>query len=108
MEPILKSEKSKKSKAKRKFTPEFKAEAVKLACSPGQSISELAKDLGIAEGNLRNWLRQAKADEGSGPKGHLTSDEKLELAALRKENKELRMEKEILRKATVFFAKQQM
>ena len=104
----MKSEKSVKSKVKRKFSAEFKAEAVKLARTPGQSINEVAKDLGIVEGNLRNWIRQAKIDEGDGPAGALTTAERQELAALRKENKELRMEKEILRKATVFFAKQQM
>jgi transposase-like protein len=105
----LKSEKSAKSKGKRRsFSPEFKSEAVKLAQSPGQSIAIVAKDLGITESNLRNWIRQEAVDAGNGPAGALTTAEKQELAALRRENKELRMEREILRKATVFFAKQQM
>jgi transposase len=68
----------------------------------------VAKDLGVSEGNLRNWIRQAAVDAGIGPTGTLTTAEKQELAALRREIRELRMEREILRKATVFFAKQQM
>lgn len=103
------SEKSAKSKGKRRsFTPEFKAEAIQLSQSPGYAIAIVAKDLGISENNLRNWIKQASVDAGNGPSGALTTAEKQELAALRRENKELRMEREILRKATVFFAKQQM
>jgi transposase-like protein len=105
----VKPEKSVKSKGKRRqFSPEFKSEAVRLAQSPGQSIANVAKDLGVSEGNLRNWIKQAAVDAGNGSAGALTTSEKQELAALRRENKELRMEREILRKATVFFAKQQM
>lgn len=105
----MKSASSNKSTRKRRsFTPEFKAEAVKLAQSPGQSIAAVAKDLGITEGNLRNWVKQADVDAGKSPQSALTTAEKQELAALRRENRELRMEREILRKATVFFAKQQM
>ena len=105
----MKPEKSAKSKGKRRtFSPEFKSEAVRLAQSPGQSIAIVAKDLGISESNLRNWIKQDAVDGGNGPAGALTTAEKQELAALRRENKELRMEREILRKATVFFAKQQM
>lgn len=105
----VKSEKSAKSKGKRRtFSPEFKFEAIRLAQSPGQSIAIVAKDLGITESNLRNWIKQSSVDAGNGPAGALTTAEKHELAALRRENKELRVEREILRKATVFFAKQQM
>ncbi|HYX38959.1 MAG TPA: transposase [Oligoflexus sp.] len=106
----MKPDKSAKSAGKRrKFSPEFKSEAVRLAQSPGQSISNVAKDLGISEGNLRNWIKQAAVDAGIGTSDALTTAaEKQELAALRREIKELRMEREILRKATVFFAKQQM
>jgi transposase-like protein len=68
----------------------------------------VAKDLGITESNLRNWVKQADVDAGKGPAGALTTAERQELSALRRENKELRMEREILRKAMVFFAKQQM
>lgn len=105
----MKSEKSAKLKGKRRtFSPEFKSEAVRLAQSPGQSIAIVAKDLGITESNLRNWIKQDAVDGGNGPAGALTTAEKQELSALRREIKELRMEREILRKATVFFAKQQI
>lgn len=105
----MKSEKSAKSKGKHRiFSSEFKSEAVRLAQSPGQSIAIVAKDLGITESNLRNWIKQDAVDGGNGPAGALTTAEKQELSALRREIKELRMEREILRKATVFFAKQQM
>ncbi|RZA23465.1 MAG: hypothetical protein EOP10_12655 [Proteobacteria bacterium] len=99
---------SKPKKVRRKFTSEFKVEAVKLARSPGHSIGSVAKDIGVKEENLRLWVRQAEIDEGKNPHGALTSAERAELELLRREVKDLRTEKEILRKATVFFAKQQM
>lgn len=97
----------KSRKPRRKFTPEFKAEAIKLCSEPGQSIGRVAKNLGLTETALRAWVKQAKVDAGNGPAGALTTAEKAELAALRKENRELRMEREILKKATAFFAKYQ-
>ncbi len=105
----MKSESSNKSKGKRRqFTAEFKSEAVQLAQSPGQSIARVAKDLGIGEGNLRNWIKQAEVDAGKGPQGALTTAEKEELTVLRREIKQLRMEREILRKAATYFAKEQI
>ena len=98
----------KSRKPRRKFTPEFKAEAIKLCSEPGQSIGKVAKNLDLTETALRTWVKQAKVDAGKGPAGALTTAEKAELAALRKENRQLRMEREILRKATAFFAKEQM
>lgn len=93
---------------RRKFTPEFKAEAIKLCSEPGQSIAKVAKNLDLTETALRSWVKQAKIDAGRGPAGALTTAEKQELAALRKENRQLKMEREILKKATAFFAKEQM
>lgn len=108
-ESNFEARKSAKSKSKRRtFSPEFKSEAVRLAQSPGQSIAIVAKDLGISEGNLRNWIKQNAVDAGNSPAGALTTAEKQELTALRGEIKELRMEREILRKVKVFFAKQLM
>ena len=105
----MKSKASKKSASnRRKFSLEFKAEAVRLSREPSQSIAQVAKDLGVADGVLRNWIKQADADSGAGKSNILTTVEKEELSALRKEVKQLRMEREILRKATVFFAKEQM
>jgi transposase-like protein len=95
----------KSRKPRRKFTPEFKAEAIRLCSEPGQSIGKVARNLDLTETALRAWVKQAKVDAGNGPVGALTTAEKQELAALRKEVRELKMEREILKKATAFFAK---
>lgn len=105
----MKSAKSrKKPRARRTFTPEFQKEAVKLAKEPGQSVAKVAKTLDLTETSLRNWIRQAEVDGGNGPVGALTTAEKQELTELRRENRQLRMEREILKKATAFFAKDTM
>jgi len=102
----VKSKSSTKSaRNRRKFTPEFKAEAVSLTKKPGQSVAQVAKDLGVADGVLRNWMKQADASIENGTAGLLSASEKEELATLRRENKQLRTEREILKKATAFFAK---
>jgi transposase len=98
----------KSRKSRRKFTPEFKAEAIKLCSEPGQSIGKVAKNLDLTETALRTWVKQAKIDAGQGPTGALTTAEKQELVELRKQVRQLTMEREILRKATAFFAKEQM
>jgi transposase len=98
----------KSRKPRRKFTAEFKAEAIRLCSEPGQSIGKVAKNLDLTETALRAWVKQAKTDAGNGPAGTLTTAEKQELAALRKENRQLKMEHEILRKAAAFFAKEQL
>lgn len=94
-------------KPRRKFSPEFKAEAIRLCSEPGQSIGRVAKNLDLTETALRTWVKQAKIDAGNGPAGALTTAEKAELTALRKENRQLKMEREILKKATAFFAREQ-
>jgi transposase len=93
---------------RRQYSAEFKAEAVRLTKAPGQSIAAVAKDLGIGDGLLRAWIRQAAIDSGNGQHGALTTIEKEELSSLRREVRQLRIEREILRKATAFFAKEQM
>ena len=98
----------KSRRPRRKFTPEFKAEAVKLASQPGQSVGKVSRSHGLTETALRSWVKQAATDAGNGSSGALTTAEKHELAALRKEVRQLRMEREILKKATAFFAKEQM
>jgi transposase len=98
----------KSRKPRRKFTPEFRAEAIKLCSEPGQSVGKVAKNLNLTETARRAWVKQAAVDAGDGPSGTLTTAEKQELAALRKEVRQLRMEREILKKATAFFAKEQM
>lgn len=85
------------------YPEEFKREAIELVRMAGKSIRQAAKDLGISEVSLRNWVKQAAADAGERP-GGLSSDEREELARLRRENQTLRMEREILKKAAAFFA----
>jgi len=97
---------SSKRKKKRRFTPEFKADAVKLVKQSGQSIREIARELGVAYGVLARWVKLADADAGRGPPGALTTAERDELQRLRRENEWLRMEREILKKAAAFFAKE--
>ena len=90
-------------RSRRKFTDEFKAETVKLIRESGRSVGSVAKELDLTETAVRNWVKKA---ESSGLADSLSPDERAELRRLRKEIQELRMEKEILRKATVFFAKE--
>jgi len=92
-------------KKRRTFSDEQKAEAVKLVRVSGESIAQVARDLGLTESSLRNWVNQDKIDRGEGPEGALTTEEIEELRLLRRENRRLRMEVEILKKATAFFAR---
>jgi transposase len=85
--------------------PEFRQRAVALARTGDKPVAALAKDLGISESCLRNWMAQADADAG-GDSGRLTSAEKKELAELRRRNRQLEMENEILKRAAAYFAKE--
>ena len=91
---------------RRHFTPEYKAEVVKLAQTSGKSAGQIARELDLTETAVRWWIKQAEVDAGNAPNGELTTTEREELARLRRENKVLQMEREILRKATAFFAKE--
>jgi transposase len=95
-----------KKKRRRRYTAEFKAETVKLVVESGRSISEIARDLGIPKTILGRWVKQAEVDVGRGPAGALTTAEREELARLRRDVRRLEMEREILKKATAFFAKE--
>lgn len=94
------------NRARRKFTAEYKAEVVRLVLDGDKSIGQVSRELDLTESAVRNWVRQAKIDAGQGPAGALTTAERAELVALRREAKQLRMEREILKKATAFFAKE--
>jgi transposase len=87
------------------YPEEFRREAIRLAQLGDQSQRKLARSLGISDVTLRHWLKDEKAARGERP-GGLSSDEREELARLRDENATLRMEREILRKAAVFFARE--
>jgi transposase-like protein len=91
---------------RRAFTREFKAETVRLVVEGGRSIAEVARDLDLTESALRLWVHQAEVDAGRGKPGELTTAEREELQRLRREVKTLRLEREILKKAAAFFAKE--
>jgi transposase len=84
---------------------EFRREAIRLALLGDKPQRKLAKDLGISDVTLRRWLKEERAARGERP-GGLSGDEREELQRLRDENAKLRMEREILRKAAVFFARE--
>jgi transposase len=87
------------------YPEEFRREAVRLARLGDKPQRRLAKDLGISDVSLRRWIREEQADRGERP-GGLSTEEREELGRLRDENAKLRMEREILRKAAVFFARE--
>jgi transposase len=98
---------STKSKRKRRqFTDEYKAEVVRLCEQPGKTVFAVARELGLTPSAVTNWVRQAKINAGGGGTGALTSAEREELSALRREVRTLRQEREILKRATAFFAKE--
>ena len=92
-------------RVRRQFTDEFKAGAVRLVLDDGKSIGQVARDLDLTPSSLAGWVKQARADRSGGKTG-LTTEERAELAKLRKENRELKMERELLKKWAAFFAKE--
>src|SRR4051812_16518634 len=93
-------------RARRQFTDEFKAGAVRLVLEERKMVSEVARDLDLTPSALRAWVERARADRGKGKPGVLTTEERAELATLRKEVRQLRIERDILKKAAAFFAKE--
>ena len=92
---------------RRKFTAEYKAEAVELAINSGRPIAEIARDLGVNEGRLGNWVKMAKK-RGDIKENPLDIDERARLKELEEEVRRLKMEREILKKAAAWFASQNM
>ena len=93
-----------KRRHRRQFTEEFKAGAVRLVLDEGKTVGAVARELDLTPSALAVWVRQAQADRTKGRTG-LTGVEREELARLRKEVRELRLEREVLKKAAAFFAK---
>jgi transposase len=96
----------KKPRRRRSFTPEFKAEIVGLCQQGDRSVGQVAKDFDLTETAVREWVKQAERDAGTRSDGGLTSAEQQELARLRRENRQLREDVEILKRATAFFAQE--
>ena len=97
---------SKSRRPRRRFTDEFKQQAVRLVLDEGKSVTAVARELDLVASALGNWVKQAEADRSKGRTG-LTSGEREELTRLRRENRILQEEREILKKAAAFFAKHQ-
>jgi transposase len=94
----------KKARRRRSFTKEFKAEVVALVRQPGNSVASVARDLDLTETAVRAWVKQAEVDGGD--REGLSTSERDELARLRRENRRLVQDVEILKRATAFFAKE--
>ena len=92
-------------RARRQFTDEFMAGAIRLVLDEGKRVGAVARELDLTPSSLANWVRHAQADRTKGRTG-LTTAEREELARLRKENRVLQEERDILKKAAAFFAKQ--
>jgi transposase len=91
---------------RRTFTAKFKADAVRLVTAGGKTVAEVTEQFDLTETALREWIRRAEADAGTGQPGALTTAERAELIDLRKRLKRAEMERDILKKATAFFAKE--
>ncbi len=94
---------AREQRRRRHFSPEFKAETVELIRSTGRSVPEVCRELDLTETTVRNWVRQAEVD--SGERDGTTTIEREELRHLRAEVKTLRMERDLLKKAAAFFAR---
>jgi len=98
--------KKRQRRARRAFTAEFKTEAVKLCQVGDRTIRQVAEDLDLTETALRAWVKQAEVDAGNGPADSITTTEREELARLRRDVKRLTMERDILKAAATYFAKE--
>lgn len=98
---------SKPARNRRSFTPEFRAEAVRIARTPGKTIAQVARELDLTETSLRAWVKQAEVDAHPSSQGPLTTDERAELTRLRRELRTVEMERDFLKKTAAYFARNQ-
>lgn len=98
--------KTEERRARRKFTDEFKAGVVRLVLDEGKTAGAVARELDLTDSAVREWVARAQAERTKGKSGGLTTAEREELARLRKENRELKLERDTIKKAAVFFAKE--
>jgi transposase len=103
--PIMETMAKKKPRPRRSYTPEFKAEIVELCQRGDRSVGQVARDFDLTETAVREWVKQAERDAGTRHDG-MTTAEREEFNALRRENRRLREDVEILKRATAFFAKE--
>ncbi len=96
---------TKPRRLRRQFDDEFKTGAVRLVLDEGQTVGRVSRDLDLTQSALRNWVDRVRADRTKGRTG-LTTEERDELRRLRKENRRLRVERDVLKKAAAFFAKE--
>lgn len=93
-------------KQRRKFTDEQKAEAVRIVNRSGKPVSHIAREMGLTESALRQWVKQAQIEHNQSPQGALTTAERQELTQLRREVKRLQLERDFLKKVSTFFAQE--
>ena len=93
-------------KKRRSFTEEQKAEAVKIVKTSGKTVTQVAHEMGLTVSALRKWVKQDEINQNPTPRGPLTTDERAELARLRKELRRVEMERDFLKKAAAFFARE--
>ena len=91
-------------RTRRSFTDEFKRDAVALVIDEGRRVIDVARSLGVGEGTLGNWVRQSRVDRGE--RAGVSTGERSELVELRRENARLRMERDLLKRATAFWVKE--
>jgi|SRR5579863_1611558 transposase len=102
--PIMETMERSKRRDRRSFSPEFKREIIERCQSGDRSIPEVARDFDLTESSVRRWVAQAEIDAGERP--GLTTEEREELVRLRRDNKRLQADVDLLKRATAFFAKE--